>query len=117
MYIVEENLSSESIEDNKQIEDIILDRGLNNRFFTSTRILDLPSSLGAAKNGKLSTSQLLALFVFIIPIAIPEMYIDIKSEKSTFAPISPSFDSKPLICSSVQICSLPENSSLFTWSD
>ncbi|KNZ58459.1 hypothetical protein VP01_1927g1 [Puccinia sorghi] len=92
MGIVEDNLSSESDEDEEQIEDIMLDGGLDGRFFSEGDVQrfcehmkyvflppgvpHLPSNLGEAKHGKLSASQWLALWVFISPLVILEMYIN-----------------------------------------
>ncbi|KNZ55678.1 hypothetical protein VP01_2613g2 [Puccinia sorghi] len=88
MEIVEDNLSSESNEENKQIEDIMLNGGLDGSFFSEDDfqpfrehmkhvflppgVPHLPLNLGAAKHGKLSASQWLALWVFLIPLVIPE---------------------------------------------
>ncbi|KNZ49274.1 hypothetical protein VP01_510g11 [Puccinia sorghi] len=73
-------------------EDILLNSGEGCSFFTGDDVDQfrslmkqvilppgvphLPHNLGEASHGKLSASQWHALFVFIIPIVIPQMYVD-----------------------------------------
>lgn len=73
-------------------EDILVDGGLDGGFFSQEDILHfcvsmsnivlppglphLPPNLGESKHGKLSAKQWHALFVYIIPLVIFEMYVD-----------------------------------------
>jgi hypothetical protein len=88
MWINDEDPSDESDND----EDILLDGGAGGSFFSLDDIVQfrtvmshiilplgvphLPQNLGEAKHGKLSASQWHALFVFIVPLVLCEMYVD-----------------------------------------
>lgn len=84
--------TEESDESDNDDEDILLDGGFGGSFFSEDDIdrfrtlmkqvtlppgvPHLPANLGNAKHGKLKASQWHALFVFIIPLVLCEMYVD-----------------------------------------
>ncbi|OAV92204.1 hypothetical protein PTTG_27698 [Puccinia triticina 1-1 BBBD Race 1] len=88
MWIDNKDVSDKSEDD----EDILLDGGLGGTFFSANDIdtfrtgmshvvlppgvPHLPHNLGDVKHGKLSASQWHALFVFIVPLVLCEMYVD-----------------------------------------
>ncbi|WAQ87356.1 hypothetical protein PtA15_8A260 [Puccinia triticina] len=88
MWIDNKDVSDKSEDD----EDILLEGGLGGTFFSANDIdtfrtgmshvvlppgvPHLPHNLGDVKHGKLSASQWHALFVFIVPLVLCEMYVD-----------------------------------------